>query len=229
MRLRQRTRSDNPRAWAAALLTLGCLMAAEVWAATSVGESSDLSGRVTAQITRQSRDNFTSELLYEVRARNLTNESFHADSLVIILDRLTNFAGQAVDPVSRQPLIRQVEIIGNDGTTDDGKPYYYVPLLGQDEFGPYAKSDPVSVRLRNTSFITGLTPSFKVLGQVKKEPQAEKPRPPGPGPAPRQNSPPPGAKLEKKFEALLDALLKKGVLTEEERQDVLTPRSEPQP
>lgn len=217
---------------------LGCLGATGVWGATTLGESTDLSGRVSAQITRQSYDNFSSEIRYEVRAANLTNQTFQADSLVIILDALTNFAGQAVDPVSKQSLISQVDILGNDGITTDGKPYFYVPLTGQDEFGPYAKSDPVTVRLRNTSFITGLTPSFKVLGKRKKEPPAEEPRTSagqprtpagGAGPAPRQPARAAETKLEKKFDALLDVLLEKGVLTEEERRDVDSPPSKAQP
>ncbi len=229
MHVGQGTGPGNRGASAAALLAFGCLFATQVGAATSDGEPSDLSNQVLAQITRQSWDNFSSELRYEVRAKNLTNNSFLADSLVIVLDGLRNFAGQAVDPVSRQPLMKQIEIIGNDGTTADGKPYFSVPLQGQEELGPYAKSEPVIVRLRNTSFITGLTPSFKVLGQIKKEPPAEEPRKPGAAPAPRRTAPPAETKLEKKLDALLDVLLEKGVLTEEERRDVLSPPSEPKP
>lgn len=236
MRVEQRTGLGNPGVWAAALLTLGCLNATGAGPATAAGESSDLSGRVVAQITRQSYDNFSSEIQYEVRAVNLTDQTFEADSLQIVLYALTNFAGQPVDPVSQQSLISQVEILGNDGTTADGKPYFHAPLPGQDEFGPYAKSEAVTVRLRNTSYITGLTPSFKVFGQKKKEPPpeeprppAEEPRPPGAGPAPRRAAPPPERKLEKKFDALIDVLLKKGVLTEEERREVVSPRLAPAP
>lgn len=231
MRVGQSTVSGGPGAWMGALLAfaLGCLGATGAGAATS--ESSDLSGRVMAQITRQSYDNFSSETRYEVRAANVTSQTFEADSLVIVLDQLTNFAGQAVDPVSKQSLISQVEILGQDGTTAGGKPYFSVPLSGQEEFGPYAKSDPVTVRLRNTSFITGLTPSFKVMGKRKKEPPPEQPRTAGDraGPAPRQPAPAAETKLEKKFDALLDVLSKKGVLTEEERRDVDSPPPKPQP
>lgn len=229
---RDPTPSSRARVAAAAALATGCLVAAGIWTAAGAGDPADLSGRVVPQITRQSHDNFRSEHRYEVRARNLTGQTFEADSLVIVLDQLTNFAGQAVDPVTKQPLMSQVQVLGQDGTTADGKPYFSVPVPGQEEFGPYAKSDPVTVRLRNPSFITGLTPSFKVLGQRKKEPPAEQPRTPGEGagPAPRQGAPPSEPALEKKFNALIDLLLEKGVLTEEERRDVDSPPSNmPQP
>ncbi len=206
---------------AAALLAVGCLSTTGVCAAGGVGESSDLSGRVIAQITRQSRDNFSSELRYEVRARNLTNQAYEADSLVIILEELKNFAGQTIDPVSKQPLIEQVDVLGNDGTTDDGKPYFHVPLQGQEEFGPYAKSESVTVRLRNSGFITGLAPTFKVLGQAKEKPPAESPKTPAASPTPRQVAPSPEPELDKKFDALIDVLLKKGVFTRDEWREIL--------
>lgn len=227
MRVGHTTRLGNPGTWAATLLTLGSLSASGTWAATSVADLSDLSGQVIAEITRKSSDNFTSELRYEVRARNLTNQAFQADSLIIILDELTNFAGQAFDPVSRQPLINQVEVLGHDGSTTDGKPYFYVPLPGQEEFGPYSKSASVTVRLRNTSFITGLTPSFKVLGQVKKEPPAKRPRTPAAGPAPRQTAPSPEPSIENKFDALIDVLIEKGVLTQDEWRAMFPAEGQP--
>ncbi|HEX5647577.1 MAG TPA: hypothetical protein VFX56_11450, partial [Nitrospira sp.] len=73
-------------------------------------------------------------------------------------------------------------------------------------------SPPVSIRLRNKDYVAVFTPSFRVLGKKRPPPEpkrAESPTPPAQAQAPAQPGP---ASVDK----LLQLLIKKGVLTEEE-------------
>lgn len=211
------------------------LLGSAPWFAAFGSEGpADLTGKVVPLVTLTSRDNADGELRYEVRLKNLTDRTYHADSLLLVLDQLTNLARQTRDPLSGAPLLELVEIFGQDGATPDGKPYFHVPLEGQDEFAPYAMSPPVIVRLRNPSFITGLSPSFHVVGTVKKEEEgiqqtggarAPRGRPGEAGPSP----PTADASIAQRLDALIELLIQKGVFTDEEWKESTSPSSEPQP
>jgi hypothetical protein len=178
-------------------------------AAASLDQLTDLTGRVSAVVTLKGRDNFTSEYRYDVSVRNQSPDSFVADSLVIVLDKITNLAGEEQEPLKGEPFLKLFDVLGQDGETDDGKPFFRVPVGSSQDLPPQTNSLPASVRIRNKDYLIVFTPSFRVFGQKRMppEPRRTEATPPAPSPAtPSRNS----------VDKLIQLLIKKGVLTEEE-------------
>jgi hypothetical protein len=99
-----------------------------------------------------------------------------------------------VDLAGKEALSR-MEVVEKDGTTQEGKPYFSLPPSQGLELAPYSESDAVTVRLKNVDYTVVFTPTFRVLG----------PRPAAPSGA---------------LSDLIQLLIKKGVLTEEEWRSI---------
>lgn len=180
--------------------------------AGSFDQLTDFTGRVNPIVTMKGRDTFTSEYRYDVSVRNLTPDPIIADSLIIILDKITNLAGQDREGLTGELLLDRFDVLDAEGQTDDGKPYFRIPVGTAPDLAPQTDSPPVSIRLRNKDYVAVFTPSFRVLGKKRPPPEpkrAESPTPPAQAQAPAQPGP---ASVDK----LLQLLIKKGVLTEEE-------------
>ena len=104
-------------------------------------------------------------------------------------DSLVLVLDQIIDLAGKGAFDR-VEVVGQDGETADRKPYFRVPIDGS-ELIPYHESGPATVILKNTAYTIVFTPSFRVLGQPKLPPQDS-------------------------LQSLVDLLIKRGLLTEEE-------------
>ena len=81
----------------------------------------DLTGRVQAIVTLKSRDNFVSEYRYDVSVRNLSPDAIIGDSLIIVLDRITNLAGEDHEGLTGESFLKRFDVLDQDGQTDDGK------------------------------------------------------------------------------------------------------------
>jgi len=57
-----------------------------------------------------------------------------------------------------------MEIPGQDGETDDGKPYFLTPSGFGPDLTPYTESSPVTVRIRNKDSLIVFTPFFGCMG-----------------------------------------------------------------
>jgi len=104
-----------------------------------------------------------------------------------------------------------MEVLGQDGETQDGKPFFKIPAGSTTDLTPSSQSPPASVRLRNKDYLIVFTPSFKVYGLKRPppEPKQVQTTPVQPGTtliAPSRNS----------VDKLIQLLIKKGVVTEEE-------------
>ena len=171
----------------------------------------ELTGKASVVVTLKDRDNFTSEYRYDVNVRNHTSDVLIAESLVIVLDKITNLAGEDSEGLTGQSFLKRFDVLGQDGETDDGKPFFRIPVGPATDLGPLTDSLPATVRLRNKDYLSVFTPSFKVLGQIRPPPEPKQtqaaPVQPGPNPiAPSRNS----------IDKLIQLLIKKGVVTEEE-------------
>ena len=171
----------------------------------------ELTGKASVVVTLKDRDNFTSEYRYDVNVRNHTSDVLIAESLVIVLDKITNLAGEDSEGLTGESFLKRFEVLGQDGETDDGKPFFRIPVGPTTDLGPLTDSLPATVRLRNKDYLSVFTPSFKVLGQKRppSEPKQTQAAPvqPGSNPiAPSRNS----------IDKLIQLLIKKGVVTEEE-------------
>jgi hypothetical protein len=195
---------------ATVLLTLLSLETDSI--ASPLDQLTDLTGQVTAIITLKGRDNFTSEYRYDVSVRNLTGDPLVADSLVVVLDKITNLAGEDHEALKNEPLLSRFDVLGQDGETDDGKPYFRIPVGASPDLAAQTDSLPATVRIRNKDYLSVFTPAFHVYG---------KKRPP---PEPKQQAAPPQTnKPDVQTEKLIQLLLKKGVITEEEWRKATEP------
>lgn len=180
-------------------------------AAASLDQLTELTGKASVIVTLKGRDTFTSEYRYDVSVRNHTADALIADSLVIVLDKITNLAGEDHEGLTGESFLTRFEVLGQDGETADGKPFFRVPAGPTPDLNPLTDSLPASVRLRNKDYLSVFTPSFKVLGQKRPPPEPKQtqasPVQPGATPtAPSRNS----------VDKLIQLLIKKGVVTEEE-------------
>ncbi|TKB67015.1 MAG: hypothetical protein E8D47_04195 [Nitrospira sp.] len=184
------------------------------FAAPSLDQLTDLTGKASVIVTLKGRDTFTSEYRYDVSVRNHSSDSLIADSLVIVLDKITNLAGEDHEGLTGESLLTRFDVLGHDGETSDGKPFFRVPVGPAPDLGPLTDSLPAGIRLRNKDYLAVFTPSFKVLGQKRPPPEPKQaqqtPAAPGqPGTIPTTPS-------RNSVDKLIQLLIKKGVVTEEE-------------
>ena len=193
------------------LCTCTLLTSVTGFAAPSLDQLTDLTGNASVVVTLKGRDNFTSEYRYDVSVRNHSSDLLIADSLVIVLEKITNLAGQDREGLTGESFLGRFDILGQDGETDDGKPFFRVPLGQSKDLGSLADSLPATIRLRNKDYLSIFTPSFKVLGQ--KRPPPEPKQTPA---SPAQAGPAPPIPNAHSIDKLIQLLIKKGVVTEEE-------------
>ena len=180
--------------------------------AGSFDQLTDFTGRVSPIVTMKGRDTFTSEYRYDVSVRNLTPDPIISDSLIIILDKITNLAGQDREGLTGELLLDRFDVLDAEGQTDDGKPYFRIPVGPTPDLAPQTDSPPVSIRLRNRDYVAVFTPSFRVLGKKRPPPEPKRTEPPA---AQAQTQTPAQSGLTP-TDKLIQLLIKKGVLTEEE-------------
>ena len=180
-------------------------------AASSLDQLTDLTGKASAVVTLKGRDNFNSEYLYDVSVENLSADTIIGDSLFIVLDKVTNIGGEDRENLNSDTILSRMEVLGQDGETQDGKPYFQIPAGSTTDLTPSSQSLPASVRLRNKDYLIVFTPSFKVLG-LKRPPPEPKQTPA----APVQPGATPAAPSRSSVDKLIQLLIKKGVLTDEE-------------
>ncbi len=179
--------------------------------AASLDQLTDLTGRMQVIVTLKSRDNFVSEYRYDVSVRNLSPDAIAGDSLIIVLDKITNLAGEDREGLTGESFLKRFEVLGQEGQTDDGKPYFRLSPGTSPDLIPQTNSLPTVVRLRNLDYVAVFTPSFKVLGQKRLPPEAKR--------ANSSTSPARKSSADANHETvdrLIQLLIKKGVLTEEE-------------
>jgi len=172
----------------------------------------DLTGRANAIVTLTGRDNFTSEYRYNVSVRNLSGDPLIADSLIVILDKITNLAGEDHENLQGESLLTRFEVLGQDGMTDEGKPFFQIPVGGSPDLAPLTDSLPASVRIRNKDYVSIFTPAFHVYGKKRPPPEPK-----------QENAVKQTNQLQNQTEKLIQLLLKKGVITEEEWQKATRP------
>jgi hypothetical protein len=191
-----------------------CLAASAVFSppvlAGGLDQLSDLTDKAAqAVVTLKVRDNFNSEYLYDVSVKNLSSDPLVGESLTIVLDKITNIGGNEWMAGTSESNLTRMEILGQDGETDDGKPYFRIPRGSGLDLPPYTESSPAGVRIRNKDYLIVFTPVFRVYG-MKRPPVSPK--------AKDQVSPLPLAKTP--ADRLIQLLIQKGVLSEEERREI---------
>ncbi|ALA57231.1 hypothetical protein [Nitrospira moscoviensis] len=196
------------------LIAVIAVSAPAVLLAGSLDHLTDLTGKVQPIVTLKGRDNFTSEYRYDISVRNVSPDTIVGDSIVVVLDKITNLAGEERESLKSESLLTRFEVLGQDGETDDGKAFFRVPAGNGPDLPPQTESRPASVRIRNKDYLAVFTPAFKVYG-LKRQPPAE-PRHADAAPAPPPPPSPSTTATRSQIDKLIQLLIKKGVLTEEE-------------
>jgi hypothetical protein len=80
-----------------------------------------------AVVTLKDLDNFNSEYMYDVSVKNLSSDPLVGESLVLVLDKITNIGGDEWSSGTSESNLSRMEILGQDGETDDAKPYFGIP------------------------------------------------------------------------------------------------------
>jgi hypothetical protein len=171
----------------------------------------DLTGKASVTVTLTGRDNFNSEYRYDLTVRNRSGDLLIADSLIIVLEKITNIAGEEREPLKNEPLLHRFDVVGQDGETDDGKPFFRVPVGASADLAPLSDSLPLTIRIRNKDYVSVFTPFFRVYG---------KKRPPAEPKAPVNQISPKSTAADRQTEKLIQLLLKKGIITEEELKSI---------
>ena len=169
-----------------------------------------LTGKASAVVTLNSEDYLASENRYDVSVRNHSPDPLIADSLIIVLDKIANLAGAAREAVANDTLLSHFDVLGQDGETDDGKPFFRIPVGAAPDLEAQTVSLPATVRIRYKDYFSVYTPTFRVYG-VQRQPAEPKQQ--------TTAQPPPSQPLshtETQTDKLIQLLLKKGVITEEE-------------
>lgn len=187
-----------------------CLAASAIFPppvlAGGLDQLSDLTDKAAqAVVTLKVRDNFNSEYLYDVSVKNLSSDSLVGESLIIVLDKITNIGGSEWMAGTSESNLTRMEILGQDGETDDGKPYFRIPRGFGPDLAPYTESSPATVRIRNKDYLIVFTPLFRVYG-IKRPSVSPKPK--------ERVSSLPQAKTP--ADKLIQLLIQKGVVSEEE-------------
>ena len=188
--------------------------------AASPDQLTDLTGRVQVLVTLKSRDNFSSEYRYDISVRNLSPDTITGDSLVIVLDKITNLAGEDHEALTGESFLKRFEVLDQDGQTSDGKPYFHIPSGSTPDLTPQSDSLPASIRIRNRDYVAVFTPSFKIFGQKRVLPDVKRLGGSASATAPSEAA---AAANRKTIDMLIQLLIKKGVLTEEEWKKATKP------
>jgi len=198
------------------LFALTLLPSITGFAASPLDQLTELTGKASAVVTLKNEDNLASEFRYNVSVRNHSPDPLIADSLIIVLDKisnlgkLSNLAGADRETVTNETLLSHFDVLGQDGLTDDGKPYFRIPVGAAPDLGAQTESLPATVRIRYKDYFSVFIPTFRVYGGTR--PPAEPKQQPIAQPPPSQ----PLSQTETQMDKLIQLLLKKGVITEEE-------------
>ena len=142
-----------------------------LYAGPTVDELPDLTGGVVPLISYDARDSFMSggqlfsggaissrgEVRYIVRVKNQTGDPIEADSLVVVVDKIVEMA-------RGRDVTDQLDVIGTEGHTQEGKPYFRIPQGNSEELAPYSESEPIMIEIMNPDLLRLFPPTLRVLG-----------------------------------------------------------------
>jgi len=169
---------------------------------SSIDELPDLTGGVIPLLTYDSGGSFTGggelfsggslssrqDVRYRVQVKNQTGDPIDADSLIVVVYKIQEMA-------QLRDVTTSLDISGTDGNTEDGKPYFRVPVNGQTELPPYGESELFTIEIKNPDLLRLYPPVLRVRGIRKTVSQT--------------------------FQGALQTLIQEGVVTPEEAQKAM--------
>jgi len=182
-------------------LLIVCFLQVHVAFGNSEEDLQDLSGQVVPLISSGQAPSFMaggelfarggltsrSDIQYSVRVKNLTGDPVVGSSLILVIE-------QIMEEARTRDVTSRLEILGADGQTKEGKPYYHVPTGGAEDLSPYGVSKSIQVHIRNPDLLRLAPPTFSIFGIRRTE--------------------------SKKLEDLREVLIQKGLLSADEATDI---------
>ncbi len=175
-------------------LLLMSLAPTTLWALTSVDELPDLTGGLIPLLDYGTGEEGGGELFsggqlssrghisYRIRVKNQSGDPVEGDSLVVVVQKIQEM-------VRLRDVTSELGLPGADGHTQEGKPYFRVPLGNKAELAPYGESETIRIEIRNPNLLRLYPPVLRVRGIRLTTAQA--------------------------FQDTLKALIRKGILLEE--------------
>ncbi len=124
---------------------------------------------------------------YTVRVKNQTGDPVIGSSLILVIDQIMEVA-------RTRNVISRVEILGSDGQTKEGKPFFHVQTGSTEDLAPYGVSEPILIHIRNPDLLILEPPTFRIFG-IRRS-------------------------TAKQIETLREALIEKGILSPDEATDI---------
>lgn len=138
---------------------------------SSNGELVDLTGGVIPLLTYDPGASFKSggelfsegsltsrgDIRYLVQVKNQTGDPIEADSLILVVEKIQEMA-------RLRDVTTSLDIRGTDGNTEDGKPYFRVPVDGRAELPPYGESEWFPIEIKNPDLLRLYPPVLRVRG-----------------------------------------------------------------
>lgn len=97
------------------------------------------------------------DVRFLVWVRNQSGDPIEADSLILVVQKIQEMA-------RLRDVTDKLDLPGADGRTEDGKPYFYVPVSGNAELEPYGESEPILIEIRNPDLLRLYPPVLRVRG-----------------------------------------------------------------
>ncbi|MDX1410660.1 MAG: hypothetical protein R3351_00740 [Nitrospirales bacterium] len=151
-----------------------------VGASPTVDELPDITGAVIPVLTYDPKSSTTSggelfsggslsqrgDLRYLVRVRNQSGDPIEADSLILVVQKIQSMSQlrDVTDPSACGFFCGQIDILGADGETEDGKAYFHVPMGGNTELEPYGESETIVIEIKNPNRVRLYPPVLRVRG-----------------------------------------------------------------
>ena len=149
--------------WVILVLALPDALSADA----SIDELPDITGGVIpllsfevspgGQLFSGGRMSSRGHVYYLVRVKNQTGDQILAESLIVVVERIQDMSGL-------HDVMEELELPGVDGETEEGKPYYRVPMGENKYLGPFAESEPFSLEIQNPNLKRLYPPVLRVRG-----------------------------------------------------------------
>jgi hypothetical protein len=96
-------------------------------------------------------------IFYIVRVKNQSGDPIEADSLIVVVQKIQEMA-------RLRDVTSDLDLPGADGQTEEGYPYFHVPIGDQPNLEPYGESQPFRLEIKNPHLLRLYPPVLRVRG-----------------------------------------------------------------
>ncbi len=94
---------------------------------------------------------------YLVRVKNQSGDPIQADSLIVVVQKIQEMA-------RLRDVTKDLDLPGADGETEEGYPYFHVPIGDQPNLEPYGESETFRLEIENPDLLRLYPPVLRVRG-----------------------------------------------------------------